>query len=289
MSAHPGSASPIRARAWKELVSRIQTAPGLFLFLDYDGTLTPLAQSPAQARPSQRCRALLARLASIPRVSLAVVSGRTVSDLDQVLDVSAGALVTDLFRIGVHGLEWARPGQIKAEALFPHTPGENLLVELKSDLEMAFAGEVGIILEDKGLSFAFHYRMANQRTARKMKEFFKRRFEQWQGRDVYELLQGKKVIEVRPRGFNKGRAVTQLVGMYCSPEDLVVYAGDDLTDEDAFKALPETQITIKVGGSMRKTSARYWVRDPEEMLDRLEGIAEVRDSKGVRDINGDYP
>jgi trehalose-phosphatase len=276
--AHPGSAFPLRAQLWKEVASRIQTAPGLFLFLDYDGTLTPLVQSPAQARPSQRCRTLLGRLASIPRVRVAVVSGRTVSDLDQILSVSTGIL-TDLFRIGVHGLEWARPGQIETEPLFPPTAGENLLVELKRELELAFAGEVGVILEDKGLSFAFHYRMANPRTARKMREFFKRKFEEWPGKDVYELLQGKKVIEVRPRGFNKGQAVTQLIGNYCRPEDLVVYAGDDLTDEDAFEALPENQITIKVGGSMKKTSARYWVRDPEEMLDLLEGIAEIRESK----------
>jgi trehalose 6-phosphate phosphatase len=270
--------STLGPKAWKELAPRLQNAGGIFLFLDYDGTLTPIVKTPVRAKPSKRCISLLARLADLPRVRVAVVSGRTVKDLDNLLRASEESLHEKIFRIGIHGIEFARPGDSNARAFIPRKSWEKRLAELRSEMDIALAGEPGIILEDKGLSLALHYRMASPGVAKAVLEFFRNRFKHWRFREEYELLQGKKVIEIRPRGHNKGTAVKRLLEKCGDLDDLAVYAGDDHTDEDAFRILKKPAVTIKVGGSSKPTAARYWLRSPRELLDRLEDIARLRGS-----------
>ncbi len=263
---------PLRDKTWRGVAYRIRKAPGIFLFLDYDGTLTPIVKTPAQAKASKLCRNIIRRLAALPGVRVAVVSGRTVSDLDGLLGVR------EVFRMGVHGLELAGPGRKNASAVIPRGQWEERLDVLKRELDLTLAGEAGVIIEDKGLALALHYRMVRPDVARNVRNFFKDQFIKLNLSDRYELLQGKKVIEARPRGFNKGTGVLRLLDEHGRRGDLVIYAGDDRTDEDAFGVLKRPAVTIRVGGLKKNTLARYRVGSPAELIDRLEDTAMIREA-----------
>jgi trehalose 6-phosphate synthase/phosphatase len=258
-------ASPARPgpTATAELVERLRRPGPRVLLLDYDGTLVGFAPRPELAMPDPELKALLARVAALPDTSVHIVSGR----LKGTLEAWLGALPVGLH--AEHGL-WSRlrPGE-------PWGMLEGVSSEWKAQarpLLDAFAARVpGSFVEEKTASLAWHYRLVDPG------------FGAWQARELrlklaealsqgpLEVLPGEKVVEVRPRGVNKGRVVgTALRGVAAGT--LVAAFGDDRTDEDLFAALPEGSLAVHAGN--KPTRAAYRVSGPGEVRKVLSALLE---------------
>lgn len=225
------------------------------LLLDYDGTLAEIADDPDRALPHPQIPDLLHAVAQ--RVPVRVISGRKVADLARLLPVP------DLIALGVHGMEEGRlGGEVGSRLDFA---SRELMRSARADLPSV----PGVRVEDKGAAIALHYRgvEAEEQVVRELRS--------WADRlpDGLEAVWGKKVVEVRPNGFDKGRAARELAAEH--PCATPVMIGDDTTDEDAFRALTEAghrdgvedAVTIKVGPG--ETAARYRLPDIEAVVGYL--------------------
>lgn len=194
--------------------------------LDYDGTLAEVADRPHLAVPYEDVPELLRALER--RHPVAILTGRRVEDVGRLLGVDG------LRVIGVHGIESGVTGG-PVESLVPDEVAARL-AEVRGrlpDLE-------GLEVEDKATAIALHYRNAPDPGAARGD------LERW-ARDVpddLEALWGKRVLEIRPRGYDKGVAAQRLAAEH--PDRTPVVIGDDTTDEEAFRAI-EDGVTIKVG------------------------------------------
>jgi trehalose-phosphatase len=235
------------------------------LFLDYDGTLTPIVERPEQADLTPEMRAILKILAE--RCTVAIVSGRGLNDVQERVALEG------LYYAGSHGFEIDGPGQERirneegSEALPALNEAENELRRLLTDIQ-------GALVERKKYSVAVHYRRVAasqvEMVENKVDDVLQRHSELRKGR-------GKKVFELQPDvDWDKGRAVLWLMERLGLHSEAVrpIYIGDDVTDEDAFRVLQKQGVGIVVnGGEERRSYARYGLGDPEEVLTFLENLA----------------
>jgi trehalose-phosphatase len=229
---------------------------GLLLMSDYDGTLTPIVPTPAAARLAPPVRAMLARIAAIPRVAIAVISGRNLPDVRERVGIAG------LTCAGCHGLMVEGPG-----LTFVHPQAiavSSLIAEIGGDLGRALAGLRGVEVEVKELGVAVHYRRALPSDLAEV--FFQvERVREHQGSRL-TTQPGKKVIELLPQvSWDKGECALWLRDHLRpdpgAPEAALVYLGDDETDERAFEALRGKGITVRVGSGPRRSAALRWVED----------------------------
>jgi trehalose 6-phosphate phosphatase len=230
------------------------------ILLDVDGTLVDIAPRPDLVQVPRSLCATLARLEDMSGGAVALISGRPLKSLDALF----GGLC--LPASGSHGAE-IRPRADGPVIAAPRLPDG--MQELFAALGRDFPG---LLVEDKGYTLAFHYREIEDREPQILAAVDARMSEV---PPEYELLRGKAIVEVKPRGFDKGRALRQL--MACPPFSgrRPVFPGDDITDEDVFAALPAYGgIGISVGRRMR--GAKYCVQSPRDIrgwLARLAGMA----------------
>ena len=251
-----------------EVLRLLKAAPSVFCFLDYDGTLAPIAPTPAEAVPLPGTAELLQRLAQAPGTSIAVVTGRSIADVRRFIDLA------DIGYIGVHGIESQRPGggvelspkAVEVRAWIP---------EIRRQIEAGVGGRDGILMEDKGVAIACHYRLATRADAQATRAAVIAAVESYQIRGVpVTFIDGHEVTEVRPAGMDKGEAVAALLAS--REPALAVYVGDDRTDEEAFRRLPPDAITVRVGDAGLETAARYVVPGPVEVQAFLKELVAVR-------------
>jgi alpha,alpha-trehalase len=237
----------------------------LAAFLDYDGTLTPIVARPELAALPAETRGALRRLSTLATV--AVVSGRALDDVRALVGLE------DLHYAGNHGLEIRGPGgsSLSYEVGDEFVPA---LREAARRLGASASRVAGAWVEDKGRSLSVHYRQVAEQDVGGLERAV----------DAVVLADpllrkhhGKKVFEVRPRvEWDKGRAVVWLLEALGlgGPETLPLYVGDDVTDEDAFRALAGPGVGVRVGDSALPTWADYTLRDPSEVRRFLEVLAE---------------
>jgi len=233
----------------------------LAVFLDYDGTLTPIVSHPQDAWLSDSMRQTLQSLAA--RVPVAILSGR---DLD---DVRGRVLVDGIVYAGSHGFDIAGAGGLRREL---GAACLSVLDEAETELREELDEIPGAQLERKHLSVAAHYRNVKQndafRVALAMDEVAARHRE-------LRRIDGKKVYELLPDiDWNKGKAVLWLLETLGveGRNVLPIYIGDDRTDEDAFRALEKPGVGILVSDRAQETSANYTLRNPEEVERFLQNI-----------------
>jgi trehalose 6-phosphate phosphatase len=231
--------------------------PRAALFLDLDGTLTPIVSRPADVGPDPRRAALLTRLAQALDGRLAVVSGRALDDLDRILGggVPAVAAVHGLVRRDAAGL---------IDRAAPH-PGLDDARAVLGDLARS---DPGLLFEDKGVSVALHYR--NAPSAADAVVDAARRLAQTT--DLVVQL-GDMVAELRTPGADKGSSVAAFLREAPFNGSIPVFVGDDLTDEDGFAAAERLGGFGVLVGSERPTEARYRLADVDAVLDWLEAAA----------------
>jgi trehalose-phosphatase len=250
----------------------ILEASSIFLFLDFDGTLTEIAPRPGDVHLSSQRRKYLQALLAIPGLSVAVISGRPIADLQRLIGLD------ELYYVGNHGLEWSPPGGSKSSHAIDK-PVTDALQSIHNRLRPVLADRKGVYLEDKGTTLALHYRMASEDTALTVKSEFVRAVHQHQqGGLGLEILAGKEVVEAKPTAANKGDAAAYLLEQY-GPEAFPVYCGDDFTDEVAFHRLDKTGLTILVAETPRPTAASFFLRSPNEVYEFLRLLIRLKNTK----------
>ena len=235
-----------------------------YLFLDCDGTLAPIANTPEEARIPKETKEALTSLSMLQKVKLAIISGRSLADIKSVVGLNG------IIYVGNHGLEIDGPNitsQWKAAAAY-----KDDLAEIKTELAKEFTVIPDVSVEDKGLSLCLHYRKADI-DEEKVKVIFNRIIDPYVAAGKVSTMLGKKVIEVRPAiGLNKGKIVKWLIKrehLITHDENIAaIYIGDDQTDEQAFKVLGDNDITIIVGNNPT-SSAQYYVDDTEQVYQLL--------------------
>ena len=231
----------------------------LFLFLDYDGTLTPIVKDPASAFLDSSAKKLLRQLSGKKNLVLGIISGRSLADIKKRVGVN------NIFYAGNHGLEFLFKGKktLAQESLLKQClPTLNLA---KRELKRALGGMRGVVLEDKGVIFAVHYRKVKKELNR-VKSAFKRIVSPYLRGKKLKITTGKKVLEIRPNiPINKFDAVNFLQRRLAKKKsEITIFIGDDLTDEDIFKKLAKSDLGIRVGRK-KDSFAKYFLKTPKEV------------------------
>jgi trehalose 6-phosphate phosphatase len=242
---------------WTKVDRRVRRAKHIVVFLDFDGTLVRLRHKPGEVFLGAPARRVLSRLVHRRRVTVCFISGRQLSDLQQRASVE-GAIY-----FGLHG--WDR-----STGKPPDLPGTRKLRKVMQWVRLQVRDLPGVGVEDKGICFGIHYRRARKPAAEKARAIVKEALARLG--PGFNLMAGKKIWEIYPKDMgNKGKAAKELL-QQIPGRKLVVYAGDDTTDETAF-ALLRNDVTIRVG-KFRETRANFFVHGPAEVVMFLEKLEE---------------
>jgi trehalose-phosphatase len=234
----------------------------VLLFLDYDGTLTPILENPDKAFISKQTRNLLEKLSANPACMVAIVTGRAAKDIKGKIGIK------NIIYASNHGLQIQGP-KISFTAPLP-ADFRKVLRKIKSRLKKALRSVKGLLLEDKGVTLGVHYRLVNN---------------QYVSFVVWTLLKittpyihkkeivvdfGKKVFEIKPPiDWNKGSAILWLLNKHKSAfldrPILPIYIGDDATDEDAFNVIKDKGLTI-FAGHPKTSHAKYYLKNTREVF-----------------------
>ena len=230
---------------------------GAALFLDFDGTLIELAESPDAIDVPPRLGLLLARLQRRLHGRLAIVSGRSVADLERYIPVP------DIPFSGSHGLELRLSDGARVPLHAPRGMGS-----VRERVRLFADEREGLLVEDKPAGVALHYRRAPDeelRVARFMEEL---------AREAELVLQhGNMVVELRPPGADKGDAVRALMAQDPFAGARPIFLGDDLTDEHAFEAVAGMDGAGVLVGPARATAAHYRLPSVAAVAEWLEAAA----------------
>jgi trehalose 6-phosphate synthase/phosphatase len=245
------------------------------LLLDYDGTLVPFAATPDEARPDVELLNLLAALGAHPSIDLHLVTGRSIETANRWFWHLSAALWAE------HGAAYRLQCDGTWHRLAAGDPA--LLERAIAGMEEIAGDTPGAFVERKTTSAAWHYRRVEPARAAIAAAALRRTLRPVLAGSELELLDGHKVIEVRPRRATK-RRVAEQVAREAGAAALVVAIGDDETDEQMFEAVAPPGVTIRVGDG--KTGARYHLADPPAVrafLARLLGTGpKQRDTRAFR-------
>jgi alpha,alpha-trehalase len=258
-----------------ETMSRSRVA----LFLDYDGTLTPIVRRPEDAVLSRSMRELIERLAE--RVTVAVVSGRDLQDVKKMVGIEG------IYYAGSHGFDIAGPDAMA----MAHEDAQGAMGELDAcevALRAAMEAIDGAWVERKRFAIAIHYREVADADVEAVEAAVDEALE---GREGLRKKGGKRIFELQPDvDWDKGKAVLWLLEQLGldDADVLPVYIGDDVTDEDAFEALEDRGLSLRVGSPAQHTKADYLLEDPEEVERLFEALVDALDGRqrpGMREVH----
>ena len=235
------------------------------VFLDYDGTLTPIVARPELAILDEAVRRTLVALAE--HCSVAIVSGRDRADVQRLVGLD------NLIYAGSHGFDIRGPGwqSERGAAFLPDLDGA------EAELRQSLAHFRGALLERKTYSFAVHVRSLPPDAALAVEAAVDATLSR---HPRLRKGTGKMVFEVLPRlDWHKGKAILHILDTLRLPAAgvLPVYIGDDRTDEDAFTALVGRGVGILVNEAPRQTAADYTLRDPDEVHRFLQRLVVLSD------------
>ncbi|MEW6182854.1 MAG: bifunctional alpha,alpha-trehalose-phosphate synthase (UDP-forming)/trehalose-phosphatase [Bacillota bacterium] len=218
------------------LVEEYAKADRRLIFLDYDGTIVPFFDRPEDAKPDNEILSLLNEIAYISQNELVIISGRGKDTLDQWFgDLRASLIAEHGLWIKERGKEWGMTESLTGE----WKKGMRPIFDLYADRTP------GSFVEEKDFSLVFHYRKAEPELGVLRAGELMNNIADRTANSQLQVLQGNKVVEVKSRGTNKGKAALRWLAK--GGWDFILAAGDDWTDEYIFAVLPETAYSIKVG------------------------------------------
>ncbi|MCV7435429.1 trehalose-phosphatase [Mycolicibacterium bacteremicum] len=244
--------------ALQDALTRAAASPRLLVTSDFDGTLSPIVDNPGDARPLPAAAAALEALAALPDTTAALISGRALAVLRELSGASAAVQA-----IGSHGAEF--------DTGFAHEIDTTLLAEIVTTLHSIAAGRPGVAVETKPASVALHVRNASVADGEAALTLAREAARSW---DVH-LTAGKAVLEFAVIVTDKGEAVDVLRDR--SAATAVVFLGDDVTDEKAFRRMRDGDIGVKVGPG--DSLAAFRVDSPEDVASVLAYLVDERRRK----------
>ncbi len=240
----------------------------LTLFLDYDGTLVPIAPTPAEAMPDSGLIALLTRLAETVTLRTVVISGRPLSDLRHMLPVHGLVLA------GLYGVEM----QIGERTLMRGTAddgAQDRLVRVRDGWRKLSAGLQGFLLEDKGQAVALHARWADAEQAAHVLAAARSMATDLIDDGSFRILDGDRYVEIAPRSADKGQTIDWILTEYPIKNDLPVEFGDDNKDEVGFAIIQRRGgFAIGVGHRYELPSVDARLESPDDVRQWLRSFAE---------------
>lgn len=248
---------PLVLEAYRNAEKRI-------LFLDYDGTLVPFSDLPDDSKLDEDVRGIIINLSLNLKNRVYIISGRDKGFLNnQFNGISVGLIAEHGFLIKEISGEWIQP-------ILIDTNWKNDVIDLFHKISVTYPGS---FIEQKEASIAYHYRTAGSDMESKIRFLIKKGFiklkQQYHG---LELLDGDKVMEIKPEFYNKGHTASSI--LHNGNFDFILAAGDDLTDERLFAELPANAFSIKMG--LLPTNARYCISSQKKFIEFLFELQEVR-------------
>lgn len=255
------------------------------LLLDFDGTLTPIVKSPQEAKLPLNIKKILKKLSDKKDVYIAIISGRKLDDIKKKIGLP------NIIYGGNHGLE----GEIFGEKYSFPIPNKmfRTLKTIKGQMEQIAAEFKGVLIEDKGLTLSFHYRLTEEKLIAKIKSLIDKTLQPYITNKSISVMAGKKVIDVIPSlNWNKGdfaELVIKKIAGKIKTRPEVIIIGDDTTDEDVFqKFKEETCIRVGMGSN---SIAKYRLKNTGnvfKLLKYLDLITQIDNNwRGlVRDASG---
>ncbi len=250
-----------------DAIKRVASAASLLVALDFDGTLAPTVDDPAAARALPGAVHAIEALSKSADTVVAIVSGRPLGGLREVLTVPAEVVL-----VGSHGAESRVAGKETGPTL---TEQEHELLEAVCfAAEEAAARFPGAHLERKPSGCALHTRLASAEDAEGARREASTSITALDSAGHITERYGKDILEFLVRASNKGAALDWLREQ--SAATAVVFIGDDVTDEDGFRALTPDDVGVKVGEG--ETAAEFRIANPEEAVRLLAALATARDA-----------
>lgn len=250
----------------------------LYIFLDYDGTLTPIVPNPCDAVLSPRVRGLLYSLANSAHITVGIVTGRALASVKHFVQITATEQLNFIYAAS-HGFHIEAAGR-----KIHHRVGSHFIPILKaaSFRVASCLGHIpGVVLEDNEFAVSVHYRNTPENSEAEVEKLLDNVLYCF---PALKKTRGKKVFELRINvDWNKGRAVEWLlqsmnVDPY-NPENRIVYIGDDLTDEDAFHVVRQFDhglaVLVSETPENRSTAATCYLSGPDQVADFLEDLLHV--------------
>ncbi len=241
----------------------VARVPRLLVTSDFDGTLAPIVNNPADARPLPAASAALVALAGLPSTTTALISGRALATLRAL-----SALPATVHLVGSHGAEFDTTSETCKRSGFAHDIDRDLLQQITDGLAAIAEGKPGVTVETKPASVALHVRNASPADGEAALAAAWNAAAEWDA----HVTTGKAVLEFAVISTDKGEAVDILRGEHDA--SAVVFFGDDVTDEKVFVRLRESDIGVKVGPG--ETAATYRVDSPDDVADALRYLAGSR-------------
>lgn len=245
---------------WNLISNKIISSDLILILSDYDGTLTPIVGSPEKAILNNKTRNLLKKLKSDKKFLLGIISGRKISDVKKHVNIR------NIYYAGNHGFEIEGPN-----FKFTFPVGRKIKNNLKKvflKLRRRLNKINGVLCENKGFTVTVHYRLAKAKDYLNIKKIIHELAKPLVTKKIIKLSSGKKVIELKPTiNWHKGKAIKFIIDRISNKINvlpLIIYLGDDKTDEDAFKAIQKKGIAVLIG-KKKQSKAKYFLNDPNEV------------------------
>ena len=247
--------------ALSDFLDQLKSAPASALLLDYDGTLAPFHMDRDRAYPYPGVVPIIDQLSRCRKTRVVIISGRPVSEVKQLLSSLSGIEMW-----GAHGLERISTDGNYYQGRIP----QGTLELLKPARDWVMKADLIPLAEIKPGGIAIHWRGKAQV---EVKAIEARLMEGWAGiarSPELKLLSFESGVELRVAHPHKGDAVESILEE-SGPDAAIAYLGDDLTDEDSFRALNGRGLTVQVRPEYRPTTAaRVWLRPPGELIEFLQ-------------------
>lgn len=241
----------------------------LWLFLDYDGSLVDFAPTPEIIEPHPGVIHLLGELARKPRLKIAILSGRRLDHVRQLLPVRG------IFLAGTYGIELMTPAgetirRVNYEEIRP------TLEEIKPQWAQLIQERSGFFLEDKGWALALHARFADDEESEGVLAQARLITNQLSTMNLFRILGGHKFLEIAPQLASKRETVAYLLHHYPFADANLLYVGDDDKDEEAFPVIHAHEgVAVKVfqpSQASRPTTADFYFESPADTIHWLQEL-----------------
>ena len=243
----------------QSIAKRYQKTHQRIIFLDYDGTLVDFKANVNDAIPDAELRGILQKLMNDAANRIVLISGRKHENLEEWFGNS------NMFLVAEHGAWSKRPGEDWQKITGLSTQWKKDILPV---LEQYVDRTPGSFIEEKTYSLVWHYRKAQEGLGELRANELMNTLKYLATDKGLQLLPGDKVVEVKNMEINKGKAALTLVEE--KEFDFIMALGDDYTDEDIFRTLPDSAITIKVGN--KRSAAKFYLRNPAEVRHMLKGL-----------------